>query len=594
MIIAPYIVSWLGRIIKNPLNRLILYSTPFKIHQYFFIDNSILCHIKLIFNVIKRLSMKKIFLFILLFNFTLFAQVQISGNLQTYINNIINNLPEGVGNNEYIHPASEQLEKWGVIIDSMLVGNFSDAHLHADSLGYRVVEYTDNSVNPNVVYYMLEKLADWENYWGTFIFHPDPERAQLVIQSPHPKKDFNTGKQGFYIFRESGARVFLLAGTSRCNSSSYTSCSGTTTVCSESSEAYRISDQAHTTTGTFQKTTERLIAHNSNFIHIQLHGFEKLINDPDVIMSNGVQNSLPPEDHLIALKNNLLLEDSILTFQIAHIDTGWNRLLGTTNTQGRLINESLNPCNSSATFNSGQFLHLEQVKDGLRNNQTEWEKMSNAIKATFQPTPLPVELTFFSAVYNNYNVELFWKTATEINNYGFEVQRASPENRDTPLQGVWEQIGFVAGYGNSNSPKDYYFVDENPKTDFIQYRLKQIDTDGKYSYSHIVRLEINQNEILPLEFILYQNYPNPFNPSTTIKFSIPQTEGHNTGGERVLLTTLKIYDILGYEVSTLVNEEKSPGVYEVEWNATGIASGLYFYRLQAGINSVVKKLILLR
>jgi len=140
---------------------------------------------------------------------------------------------------------------------------------------YRIIEYTDNSVFPSVTYYLLQMNQGGSNYWGTYIFNPNPDRAQLVIQSPHPKKDYNTGKQGFYVFREVGARAFFLSGTSRCSSSSYSICDGTTSVCTGSSEDYRMPDQAHTNDGTFQITTERMINNNSDLVFIQLHGFSK-------------------------------------------------------------------------------------------------------------------------------------------------------------------------------------------------------------------------------------------------------------------------------------------------------------------------------
>ena len=170
------------------------------------------------------------------------------------------------------------------------------------------------------------------------------------------------------------------------------------------------------------------------------------------------------------------------------------------------------------------------------------------------------------------SIRLDWATATEVNNYGFEVERKSSYN--------WQKIGFVQGNGNCNSPKQYSFVDNNPYggTSF-QYRLKQIDSDGKFEYSEIVVVKI-----LPEKYELYQNYPNPFNPSTTIKYSVPQ-------GSNVLI---KVFDILGNEIETLVNEEKLVGIYEASWNATSLPSGVYFYKLQAGSFIDTGKMILLK
>ncbi len=145
---------------------------------------------------------------------------------------------------------------------------------------------------------------------------------------------------------------------------------------------------------------------------------------------------------------------------------------------------------------------------------------------------------------------------------------------------IWENIGFVVGHGNSNSPKTYSFTDDSPLGGSkFQYRLKQIDTDGKYEYSDEIEVEI-----IPSKFALYQNYPNPFNPSTKIKYQIPE----------VSFVTLKVYDVLGKEVAALVNEEKQAGNYEVEFNAINLPSGIYFYRLQTGNFVATKKMVLMK
>ncbi len=190
-------------------------------------------------------------------------------------------------------------------------------------------------------------------------------------------------------------------------------------------------------------------------------------------------------------------------------------------------------------------------------------------------SPLPVELTAFTGTKVDGSVELFWETIAEVNNYGFDVERK-------PESGKWEKIGFVNGHGNSNSPKQYVFVDDNPPSEDLQYRLKQIDFDGSYEYfSTIVEVEANvtsiNEETLPTQFGLSQNYPNPFNPSTTIAYSIPVVDA-----VEVQHVSLKIYDILGNEVSQLVNKYQSPGNYKVTFSADKMASGLYIYRLTAG------------
>jgi len=196
---------------------------------------------------------------------------------------------------------------------------------------------------------------------------------------------------------------------------------------------------------------------------------------------------------------------------------------------------------------------------------------------------LPVELNSFTAKAVDSKVTLNWRTATEVNNYGFEIERTvgSPQSSvGSQSQNTWEKIGFIQGHGNSNSQKDYSFTDENPSDGLVNYRLKQIDNDGNFKYSSIVEVTS-----LPTKYSLGQNYPNPFNPSTTISYQLPVAAGH---------VSLKVYDVLGREVATLVNEQKAPGNYEVKFDGSKLASGVYIYRIEAGKFSDTKKLLLIK
>lgn len=185
---------------------------------------------------------------------------------------------------------------------------------------------------------------------------------------------------------------------------------------------------------------------------------------------------------------------------------------------------------------------------------------------------LPVELVSFSAIINKSKVQLNWKTATEVNNYGFEVERNRNNN--------WQKIGFVQGHGNSNSPKYYSFTDvPNGGTEF-KYRLKQIDFDGQYEYSP----EVEVNLEVPANFSVKQNFPNPFNPTTKIEFSLPLDNN----------VEIKVFNVLGMEVATLLNEHRQAGTHTVEFNASNLSSGIYFYKLVSGNYSEIKKMILLR
>ena len=203
-----------------------------------------------------------------------------------------------------------------------------------------------------------------------------------------------------------------------------------------------------------------------------------------------------------------------------------------------------------------------------------------------QESPLPVELTSFTAKTTNSSATLHWQTATEMNNYGFEIERRmtsplSPPYQGGDVRGGWQKIGFVQGAGTSNAPREYNFTDQRLSSGRFVYRLKQIDNDGSFKYSQEAEVTI----VVPKVFALSQNYPNPFNPSTTINFTLAE-DSH---------VSLRVFDMLGREVQTLVNGEMKAGeVHNVLFDASKLSSGLYFYRLETGKNSLVKKLVLMK
>ncbi len=187
-------------------------------------------------------------------------------------------------------------------------------------------------------------------------------------------------------------------------------------------------------------------------------------------------------------------------------------------------------------------------------------------------SPLPVELTSFTVKNTSNGIQLSWNTATEINNHGFAVERSSSTD--------WKEIGFVEGAGNSNAPKSYSFVD-NSAHGRTSYRLKQIDRDGTFEYSKTIELAI---AAAPAAFALANNYPNPFNPATNISYSIASDE----------FVSLKVYDMMGKEIATLVDRQQPSGNYAVAFDASQLASGIYFYKLKAGNNVGIKKMILMK
>jgi uncharacterized protein (TIGR03790 family) len=203
---------------------------------------------------------------------------------------------------------------------------------------------------------------------------------------------------------------------------------------------------------------------------------------------------------------------------------------------------------------------------------------------TVMTGPLPVQLASFTGtLIENNRVRLNWMTISEINNYGFYVQRRSVGVQE------WTEIAnsFVPGHGTTNEPQYYSFTDPTPITAATQYRLRQVDLDGTSHYSDPIQVDLPTSvpEVAPREFALKQNYPNPFNPSTEIKFSVENT-GH---------AKLDVYNALGQKVATLFDGVAEAGqYYTVRFTATGLSSGVYFYRLESGKRSDVKKLVLMK
>jgi len=186
---------------------------------------------------------------------------------------------------------------------------------------------------------------------------------------------------------------------------------------------------------------------------------------------------------------------------------------------------------------------------------------------------VPVELASFTAEVMKEGVELNWTTTTETNNQGFQIERMN-------AGGSFEQVGYVAGFGTTTEPKSYSFIDSKLEAGSYTYRLKQIDFDGTITYSEEVNVEVE----IPLVYALEQNYPNPFNPNTTIKYSISE-DG---------FVKLAVYNLLGEAVTTLVNNEQKAGRYEVVFDASRFASGVYLYRLESKNFISIKKMIVIK
>ena len=231
---------------------------------------------------------------------------------------------------------------------------------------------------------------------------------------------------------------------------------------------------------------------------------------------------------------------------------------------------------SGSTFN-GIVLSAVSITVNASAAQVTAQLLANTGAVTLNSTVLPVELVAFSAAVNRTDAILHWSTATEINNQGFEIERRQAA--------TWQDVGFVAGSGTSNSPRNYFYSDKNLAAGSYSYRLKQIDHNGAFLYYGSAAVEI---KTAPEAFALLQNYPNPFNPTTKIEYSL-----ENAG-----MVSLKVYNVLGDEVATLVNGHQEAGSYAVPFNTSNgmlsLSSGVYFYRLETGSFVSVKKLILMK
>ncbi|MBI2620034.1 MAG: T9SS type A sorting domain-containing protein [Ignavibacteriales bacterium] len=211
------------------------------------------------------------------------------------------------------------------------------------------------------------------------------------------------------------------------------------------------------------------------------------------------------------------------------------------------------------------------------------------IASSWHNAPLPVQLASFSVTVNRFDAALLWSTLSEVNNFGFEIERRTIQSVQTLNQEpsafggeTWNLIGFVQGSGTSSSPKDYSFVDKHVSAGRYAYRLKQIDFGGSFTYSHSAEVEIG---LAPKELTLRSNYPNPFNPTTMIEFTIPE-DGH---------AALRVYNTLGQVIATLFDGQAAAGrMYQTTFDASQLPSGVYYSRLEYGSQSLMKRMVLVR
>lgn len=236
------------------------------------------------------------------------------------------------------------------------------------------------------------------------------------------------------------------------------------------------------------------------------------------------------------------------------------------------INAVYSQVNSNIIYDAGASIDIQINADVCADNIIINGTFSGS--GTICTGALPVTISLFNALSDKNNVKLSWKTETELNNAGFDIERKTDES-------VWLKVAFINGSGTTNQPVEYRYEDKKLQPGKYFYRLKQIDYNGNYEYFDLALPVIITK---PKEFALGQSYPNPSNPICSIDFQLPERTKVN----------ISVYNLLGQLVLILVDKELEAGIYTAEFNGNNLSSGTYVYRINAGTFTEVKKMILIK
>jgi C1A family cysteine protease len=287
--------------------------------------------------------------------------------------------------------------------------------------------------------------------------------------------------------------------------------------------------------------------------------------------------------HTVYINSPITLEEGNDFYVYLYLSRGGQPFDRTSEVPVLLVENSyLTIVNSTSNPNESFYWDGAQWQDMYYYEDPPWpaETANLCIKAlTVDDDYIPVELTSFSAISEGASIRLDWVTATETNNLQFEIYRRTINEERI---GEWLLVGYREGKGTTIRSQHYSYIDNISGINAyaIEYRLKQVDFDGSYSFSEVIRV----GNLAPAEFGLEQNYPNPFNPSTEIKFSIPQTTK----------VTLKVFDIMGREVVTLIDEQLEAGKHALVFSAANLSSGVYYYTIITENFIQTKKMILVK
>ncbi len=269
-------------------------------------------------------------------------------------------------------------------------------------------------------------------------------------------------------------------------------------------------------------------------------------------------------------------DDDELRIMIDNTDYGW----ATANAlEGNSLYGDVKTILIMDTLTAGS----HSVKLYTRETPTVYRVLAFAANGDYA---LPVALSGFSVRRVPGGNELEWSTQSEVNNLGFNIYRAATADSVAPEQASYRKLNtmLIAGAGNTSTENHYSFTDGSPiSTAFSWYVLEDVDYSGQ-RIRH-APLAINMASLAPVDdYRLFQNYPNPFNPKTAINYELRIRND----------IQLTVYNSLGQKVATLISGEQSAGSHQIVWDASGFASGVYFYKLSVGRAVQIRKMLLLR
>lgn len=219
------------------------------------------------------------------------------------------------------------------------------------------------------------------------------------------------------------------------------------------------------------------------------------------------------------------------------------------------------------------------------DNWNMWQT-AGIVDGALSPHQLPVEMGNISATYGKEGVQLAWNTMSEVDNAGFNIYCKYTDLSGSEIQNVERFVGFVKGSGNSSTGEAYTFTDKSaPANQDLGYSVYSVNSSGEEDGFYHVFVVTS----LPEEFTMYQNFPNPFNPATNIVYDLTEAG----------FVKLNVYNILGQRVRTLVNSFQEANRHQINWDGLDdsgnvLPSGVYVYKVEAGDNVQIKKMIKLQ